>query len=155
MEVRWASIADFSAIASLDRESWKDNRNSEFIPDGEHVWRVWVEHAYVCVAIDKNNLESDKIFGVALSFPSTKHNIHFVHKIFMAAEYRGLGVGKKLMSKICSKYDENNITAYLTTDTDNKAMQRLAEASGFSEKELVRGYYQKNEDRWLYKRILA
>ncbi|MGI9227600.1 MAG: hypothetical protein ACR2PU_02295 [Gammaproteobacteria bacterium] len=52
IEVRWASIKDFLEIAELDRVSWQHNRNWEFIPDGEHVWRHWVEHAYVCVATE-------------------------------------------------------------------------------------------------------
>ncbi|MFK7815831.1 MAG: N-acetyltransferase family protein [Gammaproteobacteria bacterium] len=154
IEVRWASTDDFYAIAKLDREVWQDNRNSDFIPDGEHVWRVWVEHAYVCVALDNNKMEGNEVVGVALSFPSTAPNIHFMHKLFIAAEYRGHGVGDRLMSVICGKYDENNITAHLTTDTDNDAMQQLAEGFGFSVKELVRGYYRKNEDRWLYKRAV-
>jgi len=46
--VRWATIDDFAEIAELDREVWGANRNSEFIPDGEHVWRIWIDHAYVC-----------------------------------------------------------------------------------------------------------
>lgn len=145
--ITWASVEDFLAIAELDRISWLDNRNSQFIPDGEHVWRHWVEHAYVCVA-----RQDQKIVGVVLSFPSTVPNIHFVHKIFIAAECRGKGVGKKLMQLVCDKYDVNKITAQLTTDTNNKAMQHLAEVVGFSERELIKGYYRENEDRWLYKR---
>jgi hypothetical protein len=45
-----------------------------------------------------------------------------VHKIIIAAECRESGMGKKLMNIICSKYDENEITAHLTTDTNNTAM---------------------------------
>lgn len=150
IKVSWASVKDFLEIAELDRVSWRHNRNSEFIPDGEHVWRHWVEHAYVCVA-----KQNKKIVGVALSFPSTTPNIHFVHKIFIAEECRGTGVGKKLMNKICNKYDENHIAAQLTTDTNNKAMQCLAEKMGFSEKELIKGYYRDNENRWVYTRKTA
>ncbi len=63
-----------------------------------------------------------------------------------------MGPVKKLMKKMCGKYDKNEITAHLTTDTNNKAMQHLAEVVGFSERELIKGYYRENEDRWLYKR---
>lgn len=147
MEIRWATIEDFLEIAELDRVSWRHNRNSEFIPDGEHVWRHWVEHAYVCVAI-----ESKKIIGVALSFPSTTLNIHLVHKIFLVNDCRGKGIGKKMMIKICDKFDQNILTAKLTIDTNNKSMQRLAESMQFSEKELIKGYYRDNEDRWVYTR---
>ncbi len=92
--IKWALVEDFLAIAELDRISWLDNRSSEFIPDGEHVWRHWVEHAYVCVA-----RQDQKIVGVALSFPSTVPNIHFVHKIFITAGCRGYGAGKKINEK--------------------------------------------------------
>ena len=97
--------------------------------------------------------QDQKVVGVALSFPSTAPNIHFVHKIFIAAGCRGKGLGKKLMKEMCGKYDANKITAHLTTDTNNKAIQRLAEVVGFSERELIKGYYRANEDRWLYKRV--
>jgi len=147
VEIRWASVKDFLEIAELDRVFWVHNRNSEFIPDGEHVWRHWVEHAYVCVA--KQNQE---IVGVALSFPSIQPKLHFLHKVFLANECAGQGIGKKMMKVMCEKYDEKGITAQLTTDTNNKAMQRLAEGGGFSERELIKSYYRENEDRWLYKR---
>lgn len=146
--LRWAKVEDFPAIALLDRASWSDNRNSEFIPDGEHVWRVWIEHAYVCVAV-----ANQKIIGVALSFPSTQANVHFLHKIFLAKEYRRQGVGEKLLARMCVKYDECGITAQLTTDTNNTAMQCLAETLDFSEKELVKGYYRNNEDRLVITRV--
>jgi phosphinothricin acetyltransferase len=41
---------DFLEIAVLDRRSWRKNRNSKYIPDGEHAWRLWAEHALVCCA---------------------------------------------------------------------------------------------------------
>ncbi|QMU61572.1 MAG: GNAT family N-acetyltransferase [Gammaproteobacteria bacterium] len=146
--VSWAAINDFLEIAELDRISWLHNRNSEFIPDGEHVWRHWVEHGYVCVA--KQNQE---IAGVALSFASTRPKFHFLHKVFLAKSYTGQGVGRKLLKVLCEKYDENKISVQLTTDTNNMAMQCLAERMGFSEKELVKGYYRENEDRWVYTRV--
>jgi phosphinothricin acetyltransferase len=59
-----AKISDFLYIAKLDREAWKQNRNPEFIPDGEHVWRVWVEHALVFCA-----KQNEKIIGGAVAFP--------------------------------------------------------------------------------------
>ena len=43
MEITRAKAGEFLEIAALDREAWKQNRNSEFIPDGEHVWRGTVK----------------------------------------------------------------------------------------------------------------
>ena len=107
-----------------------------------------VEHAYVCVA-----KQNQKIIGVAISFASTQPKFHFLHKIFLAKDYTEHGVGKKLLNELCGKYDENGITAQLTTDTNNRAMQCLVESMGFSEKGLVTAYYRENEDRWIYTRV--
>ena len=38
MHIQRAETRDFLEIAKLDREAWAQNRNSEYIPDGEHVW---------------------------------------------------------------------------------------------------------------------
>ena len=45
-----AEPSEFLAIAHLDRLVWRNYPQSEFIPDGEHVWRVWCEYANVLVA---------------------------------------------------------------------------------------------------------
>ncbi len=63
--IRPAQLQDFLCIAELDRESWKDNAYSKYIPDGEHAWRLWVEHALVFCAE-----EELQIVGVILAFPS-------------------------------------------------------------------------------------
>jgi len=103
---------------------------------------------HMCVAIDRS-----KVVGVALSFPSIKSNIHFLHKIFLAKGFAGQGMGTKLLGLICSAYDDNEINAQLTTDTNNQAMQALASKMQFNNKELVQGYYRESEDRWVYTRV--
>ena len=60
-----AQIADFLPIAELDRRAWKQNRTPGFIPDGEHVWRIWVEHALVFMARAKEH----GIVGAIVAFP--------------------------------------------------------------------------------------
>ena len=75
--LRQAEPNDFLAIAALDRVVWKDSANSEYIPDGEHVWRLWVEHALVYVAV-----EDEEVIGAALSFPSVSGD-YFLHKVFV------------------------------------------------------------------------
>ncbi|HUG89525.1 MAG TPA: N-acetyltransferase [Planctomycetaceae bacterium] len=44
-----ACPAEFLEVAALDRIAWPVVPDT-FIPDGEHVWRVWCEHAVVLVA---------------------------------------------------------------------------------------------------------
>ena len=60
------ATTEFAEIAKLDRIAWLDSFKGEFIPDGEHVWRVWVEYALTFVAVD-----NEKIIGVSLAFPCT------------------------------------------------------------------------------------
>ena len=59
-----ATAADFLDVAALDRVAWAQNDQSEFIPDGEHVWRVWCELALVYVA-----RRSGRLLGAILAFP--------------------------------------------------------------------------------------
>lgn len=79
-----ATESDFLAIAELDREAWELNRNSQFIPDGEHAWRLWVEHALVFLA-----KEQGIVIGVTLAFPCMSGK-WCVHKVFVNHEKRGL-----------------------------------------------------------------
>lgn len=63
MRYRKAKTTEFTAIAQLDREAWKESFKGEFIPDGEHAWRLWVEYALTFVAV-----EEEKIIGASLAF---------------------------------------------------------------------------------------
>ena len=59
-----ARTADFLSVAEIDRNAWKHSRNGESIPDGEHVWRLWVEHALVFVA-----RQAEEVTGAVIAFP--------------------------------------------------------------------------------------
>ena len=48
-EISTAQTDDFLSVAALDRIAWPDI-NDTFIPDGEHIWRVWCDHATLLVA---------------------------------------------------------------------------------------------------------
>ncbi|MGJ8563903.1 MAG: GNAT family N-acetyltransferase [Alphaproteobacteria bacterium] len=144
MTVRRANIDDWEAISAIDKTAWALNRNSDFIADGEHVWRVWVEYAFVAVS-----LESGDIAGFILAFPTVQENLFFLHKILIKPEFRGRSHGDKLM-RFCNDYaDAGGISLKLTTDSNNIAMQALAKRSGYSEEDFVKGYYRSNEDRYV------
>jgi GNAT superfamily N-acetyltransferase len=141
-----AEIKDFSAIAKLDREAWKLNRNSQFIPDGEHVWRLWVEHGLVYVAKTSTQIE-----GAILAFPCIS-GIWCVHKVFVLPQLRGKGVGTKLFEILLTETDKMKVKCFLTVDPSNTAALKLYEKWGFTEKVFVQGYYQLNEDRYVLTR---
>ena len=67
IKIQPANALDFIAIAALDRIAWKEGPESEFIPDGEHVWRVWTEHALTFIARDNYG----DLIGVVLAFSIT------------------------------------------------------------------------------------
>jgi phosphinothricin acetyltransferase len=141
MKVRKAETRDFLAIAALDREAWKQNRNSEFIPDGEHAWRLWVEHALVfCTEIN------GEIVGTILAFPSVK-DTYCVHKVFVSYEHRDQGIGSKLFSVLLQEIDRKKTDAFLTVDPSNNTAIALYNKWGFTDQIYVKGYYRDDEDR--------
>lgn len=147
MIVRRANISDWQDISSIDQTAWELNRNSEHIADGEHVWRLWTEYAFIGVS-----LENHKICGFILSFPTTEKNMFFVHKILVTPKFRGKGHGRELMV-FCNDYaNQHELTLKLTTDTNNVAMQQLCEKMGYKRETLCKGYYRDNEDRYIFTR---
>lgn len=141
-----ATVSDFLAIAELDREAWKLNRSPEFIPDGEHVWRVWVEHALVFLAKENN-----VVIGAILAFPCISEK-WCVHKVFIRQDKRGLGIGTKLFDELLREIDKIGADCFLTVDPINSNAIKLYEKWGFTEREFVKGYYRPNEDRFVLTR---
>lgn len=142
-----ACINDFLAIAELDRVAWGENRNSTFIPDGEHIWRLWVEHALTVVA----RVNAD-IVGAGVAIPTVDPKLYYVHKIMFADNFKGQGLGTRLLSTMTESFDSDRVYSMLSTDPVNIPMQRVSEKCGFNEREFYPGYYRPNEDRWIYRR---
>jgi len=141
---RRARISDFLDIASLDRDAWKENNNCEYIPDGEHVWRIWVEYALVFCAVD----DKEKVVGAILSFPSL-NGMHCIHKVFVDRSMRGESIGSNLFDHLLNEIDQNEITCFLTVDPSNASAIRLYEKWGFLDKQFIKGFYRCDEDRYL------
>ena len=142
-----AQISDFLGIAKLDREVWSHYKPTPFNADGEHIWRVWIEHALVFCAKDAN----DQIIGAVMAFPIISSQ-YFLHKFFVDANHRGRGIGTKLLGLLLAEIDRMGAKCILTVDPNNEVAIRLYEKFGFSEKEFVKGYYKDNEDRFVLKR---
>ncbi len=139
---------EFLAIAELDRNSWGDNRHSTYIPDGEHVWRIWVEHGIVFVAVVEEN-----IIGFVLAFPSNLSNsLYILHKLLVKKEFRRKGIGSMLFRAICDELDKRETNCFLTTDVNNYAMQSLCKKFGFSHSQYYEGFYRSEENRLILTR---
>lgn len=136
-----AQPADFLAIAALDRQAWLGNRHNEFIPDGEHVWRIWVEHALVYKA-----RLGETLAGAILAFPTVRPT-WCVHKVFVDAQARGRGVGSRLFEALLVEIDRREAPSFLTVDPANETAIRLYEKWGFLQREFVAGFYRSYEDR--------
>lgn len=142
-----ATGRDFLAIAGLDRRAWLDNRNPEFIPDGEHAWRLWVDGAHVFVARD-----GDVVVGAILAFPMLDGAL-CVHKVMVDKAYRGRGIGARLFEALLARVDhDGGADCFLTVDPANLSALRLYENWGFTERRFVPGYYRENEDRYVLTR---
>jgi ribosomal protein S18 acetylase RimI-like enzyme len=138
---------DFVGIAALDRAAWSDGHHPERIPDGEHVWRVWVAGAYVHVARD-----GAQVVGAIVAFP-TRQGILFVHKVMVDKRRQGCGIGTKLFALLLEDIDANvHAACFLTVDPANDAAVKRYARIGFTEREYVAGYYRDDEDRYVLTR---
>ncbi|MDB5391177.1 MAG: GCN5-related N-acetyltransferase [Planctomycetaceae bacterium] len=143
--VEAARTSDFLNIAALDRISWLDS-GSDFIPDGEHVWRVWCEHATVLVArTDQTLPESGDIAGALVMFP-TQSGQQFLHKIMVHSNCRGQGLGTQLMH---AGLQRATAPVLLTVNPQNQAAVHVYEKLGYHVRELVQGYYRPHEHRYV------
>lgn len=139
--IRRAVTGDFLDIARLDRCAWGDNRHAEFIPDGEHVWRMWVEHALVYCSFDKSAIN-----GSIVAFPTLK-DAFCLHKVFVAPLSRGHGTGTRLFNEVLGEIDRLKVDCFLTVDPENERALALYGKCGFVETRYVPGFYREAEDR--------
>lgn len=147
LEIVAARDRDFLAVAGLDRRAWADNRHSEFIPDGEHAWRLWVDGAHVFVA-----RRDGVVIGAILAFPVLGGAL-CVHKVMVDQAHRGTGIGTRLFEALLAEIDRGGgADCFLTVDPANAAALRLYEKWGFTERRFVAGYYREHEDRFVLTR---
>ena len=142
-EIDAATPSDFLAIAALDRIAWI-HTGEQFIPDGEHVWRVWCEHATVLVR--RGTPPSDPtgdILATLVMFPTQDGRL-FLHKIMVHPASRGGGIGTALMRAALARA---TAPVLLTVDPANEPAVRLYGSFGFNEHQHVKGYYRSHEDR--------
>ncbi|MCX7421567.1 MAG: N-acetyltransferase [Planctomycetia bacterium] len=143
-----ARTTDYLQIAALDRFAWPVVPDV-FIPDGEHIWRVWSDTGTLLVARIAESTpplrESHDIAGALVQFP-TKHGELFLHKVMVHPDCRGDGIGTQLMQAALIQADR---TVLLTVDPNNKAAVHLYEQLGFTVREHIRGFYRPHEDRYL------
>lgn len=147
MNVRRATARDFLAIAALDRVAWGQLGHADFIPDGEHAWRIWCEHAQVFCAEDADGA----VRGAILAF-ACEDGRYCLHKVFVDEHLRGHGVGTRLFAALLEQLDDIGAACFLTVDPANAAALALYAKWGFSEKTFVKGYYRDAEDRFVLTR---
>ena len=143
MIIRKTKTTDFLAIAALDRKAWKANSHGEFIPDGEHVWRVWCENALMFSAV-----QGEVIVGAILAFPCLDGSF-CVHKVFVERNLNGQGIGTKLFEVLTKALDELAVTSWLTVSPDNENARKLYAKWGFTNETFRKGFYRSYEDRFV------
>ncbi len=142
-----AAPSDYLPVAALDRIAWPDDPQT-FIPDGEHIWRVWQDHALLLVARTtdgKKTAETVEIVGAVVMFPS-KQNESVLHKIMVHPECRGQGIGTALMQAALEKA---RTPVLLTVNPNNDPAVQLYRNFGFEVRERIDGYYRPHEDRYI------
>lgn len=141
-----ASPRDFLQVAALDRLAWPV-RPDTYIPDGEHIWRVWCDFATLLVARQSpaDLRETADIAGALVMFPTGQHE-WFLHKIMVHPDCRGQGIGTALMQTALQRADA---PVLLTVDPHNEPAVRLYRQFGFDVRERIDGYYRPHEDRFI------
>jgi phosphinothricin acetyltransferase len=137
-----AAPDDFISIAKLDRMAWLKTADGEFIPDGEHVWRIWCEHALTFVARDPEGV----VVAVVVAFPCVNSS-YCLHKVMVAEALRGQGFGSRLFAVLFEELDRRKADCFLTVAPSNANAVKLYRNWGFVEEIFVSGYYRKTEDR--------
>lgn len=145
-EIIQAGPRDFLQVAALDRMAWSVEPDV-FIPDGEHAWRLWCEHAVVLIAKLAGRMvsHSGDVIGALLMFPTIQGET-FLHKIMVHPEARGQGIGSALMKAGLARATTKTL---LTVNPTNSAAVKLYQNFGFQIRELVKGYYRSHEDRYV------
>lgn len=149
LSIRQAVPSDLKKIVELDTKVWEDVS----VPDGSHVWRLWIDHAIVVVA------EWEKeIVGAALAFPSAsakEENLYLLHKIFVRKDRRGELIGFQLLSgiknELVSRLGGASGSFLLTVKPGNEVAKRLYGFMGFEEVSTVPNYYGSGKDRTFMK----
>jgi len=153
---------DFLAVAALDRVAWQ-GEHDRYIPDGEHVWRVWCEHALVMIArpssasrrATQSEYDADEgrageaetaAAGAVVAFPSIAGDDWFLHKLMVHPGARGAGLGTRLMNAVIA---EARRPLLLTVDPTNTPAVELYRKFGFDVVERIDGYYRPQEHRYL------
>ncbi len=146
--IELARSTDYLNVAALDRTAWPVVPGV-FIPDGEHIWRVWSDTATLLVAriVDGSPpiRESGDIAGALVQFP-TKNGELFLHKVMVHPDCRGTGIGTQLIRAALA---QANSPVLLTVDPHNKPAVHIYEQLGFRVREHIRGFYRPHEDRSL------
>lgn len=143
IDVRQAVPDDFLAIADLDRRAWRDSAHGATIPDGEHTWRIWIDHALTWVAC-----RDDQVVAAIVAF-ACGDGRYCLHKVMVDQAARGCGVGTRLFEAALAAIDAIGVDVFLTVDPANAAAIRLYERWGFDEKTFHKSYYRADEDRYV------
>ena len=133
-------------VAALDRISWP-TATDLFLPDCEHIWRIWCDTVTLLVARRRAGSEplseSGDIAGALVMFPTNTAEL-CLHKIMVHSQCRGGGIGSELMQ---AGLAIATAPVFLTVDPANDAAVSLYQSFGFTTRRRVDGFYRPHEDR--------
>lgn len=146
-EIDVATPEEFLQVAALDRLAWPTAPDT-FIPDGEHIWRIWCDFATLLVARQPGVTDlpqTGHVAGAVVMFPTRQQEL-CLHKIMVHPDCRGQGLGSQLMRAALSRA---NAPVLLTVDPENSAAVQLYQNFGFTVRERIEGFYRPHEHRLL------
>ncbi len=138
-EIREATIEDVTRIHAIEKVSfkmpWPMAAFAYFIrSDGRYVWVATKE---------------GQVIGYVVFEVEDGYKIHIAN-IAVHPDYRGMGVGERLMRKLLNKYEGYEV--YLEVRVSNRIAQRLYKKLGFEIERTCLNYYPDGEHAYIMRK---
>ncbi|UCC99407.1 MAG: GNAT family N-acetyltransferase [Phycisphaerales bacterium] len=137
IDITRASRNDFSDIQALFRKMFEifhvdQNIEYPYTGNGISYLRNCIEHRIALVAKDNERTVGFLTGGIeaAPSFKTYRQHGH-IHNLYVLEEYRGQGIGKRLILRFIQICEENDVGRIITDSDDIEILRRFYTSLGF------------------------
>ena len=137
IDITRASRDDFSDIQRLFRkmfEIFHVDQNIEYTYTGNGIsyLRNCIDHRIALVAKDNERTVGFLTGGIEDAPPFKTYRQHgHIHNLFVLEEYRGQGIGKRLIQRFVQICEESGVRRIITDSDDIEALRRFYTSLGF------------------------
>ena len=137
IEIAPASSNDISDIQHLFRKMFEiyhvdQDIEYPYTDSGISYLHNCVDHQIALVAKDVERTVGFLTGAIEHTLPFKTYRQHgHLHNLFVLEEYRGQGIGKRLIVQFIQRCDENNVHRIITDSDDIEALRHLYTSLGF------------------------